>query len=75
MAQGTTRSGVCAYGMALQRGLSEVANLRVMPGRPHSRAAQQAGPAHEGEGRKMSMHADEEADEVVVPVKRSNKGL
>jgi len=27
MAQGTTRSGVCAYGMALQRGLSEVANL------------------------------------------------
>jgi hypothetical protein len=27
MAQGTTRSGVCAYGMALQRGLSEAANL------------------------------------------------
>jgi len=43
------------------------------PGRPHSRPARHAGPAHEGEGRKMSMHADEDSDEVVVPVKRSNK--
>src|SRR6516165_842378 len=43
------------------------------PGRPHSRPARHAGPAHEGEGRTMSMHADEDSDEVVVPVKRSNK--
>jgi len=29
-------------------------------------------PAHEGESRTMSMHADEESDEGVVPMKRSN---
>src|SRR5215467_9580488 len=43
------------------------------PGRPHPCPARHAGPAHEGEGRKMSMHADEDSDEVVVPAKRSNK--
>ena len=32
-----------------------------------------AGPAHEGNSRTMSMHADEESDEVIVPEKRSNK--
>src|SRR5258708_13408278 len=31
-----------------------------------------AGPAHEGESRTMSMYADEESDEGVVPMKRSN---
>src|SRR5580704_7906655 len=31
-----------------------------------------AGPAHEGKSRTMSMHADEESDEGVVPMKRSN---
>src|ERR1700686_4419467 len=29
-------------------------------------------PAHEGKSRTMSMHADEESDEGVVPMKRSN---
>ena len=48
MAQGTTRSGVCAYGMALQRGLSEVANLRVMPGRPHHAPKRDAAPGIDG---------------------------
>jgi hypothetical protein len=36
------------------------------------RVRQGAGPAHEGESRTMSMHADEESDEGVVPMKRSN---
>src|SRR5260370_21635863 len=31
-----------------------------------------SGPAHEGESRTMSMYADEESDEGVVPMKRSN---
>ena len=31
------------------------------------------GPAHEGEGQKMSMYADDDSDEVIVPTKRSNK--
>ena len=31
-----------------------------------------AGPAHAGTSRTMSMHADEESDEGVVPMKRSN---
>jgi RNA-directed DNA polymerase len=31
-----------------------------------------AGPAHEGKSRTMSMHADEESDEGIVPMKRSN---
>src|SRR5260370_32381527 len=42
------------------------------PGRPHPCPAGHAGPAHEGKSRTMSMHADEESDEGVVPVKRSN---
>src|ERR1700704_3240948 len=42
------------------------------PGRPHPCPAGHAGPAHEGKSRTMSMHADEESDEAVVPVKRSN---
>src|ERR1700682_595132 len=42
------------------------------PGRPHPCPAGHAGPAHEGESRTMSMHADEESDEGVVPMKRSN---
>jgi hypothetical protein len=33
-----------------------------------------AGPAHEGDRRTMSMHADEESDEGIVPMKRSNNG-
>ena len=32
-----------------------------------------AGPAHEGNSRTMSMHADEKSDEGIVPMKRSNK--
>ena len=32
-----------------------------------------AGPAHEGNSRTMSMHADEESDEGIVPMKRPNK--
>src|SRR5271168_591232 len=40
--------------------------------RPHPCPAGHAGPAHEGESRTMSMHADEESDEGVVPMKRSN---
>ena len=32
----------------------------------------QAGPAHEGKSRTMSMHADEESDEGIIPMKRSN---
>src|SRR5499427_10004502 len=43
------------------------------PGRPHPRPVEHAGPAHEGRSRTMSMHADEESDEGVVPMKRSNK--
>src|SRR5262249_59353820 len=43
------------------------------PGRPHPCPAGHAGPAHEGISRTMSMHADEESDEGVVPMKRSNK--
>src|SRR5580693_7288123 len=42
------------------------------PGRPHPCPAGHAGPAHEGKSRTMSMHADEESDEGVVPMKRSN---
>src|SRR5258707_874948 len=42
------------------------------PGRPHPCPAGHAGPAHEGEIRTMSMHADEESDEGVVPMKRAN---
>src|SRR5271167_1330384 len=42
------------------------------PGRPHSRPAGHAGPAHAGKSRTMSMHADEESDEGVVPMNRSN---
>src|SRR5580692_459347 len=42
------------------------------PGRPHPCPAGHAGPAHEGKSRTMSMHADEESDERVVPMKRSN---
>src|SRR5438105_5103807 len=42
------------------------------PGRPHPCPAGHAGPAHEGKSRTMSMYADEESDEVVLPVKRSN---
>src|SRR6202049_4692208 len=42
------------------------------PGRPHPCPAGHAGPAHEGKSRTMSMHADEESDEGVVPIKRSN---
>ena len=33
-----------------------------------------AGPAHEGNSRRMSMDADEESDEGTVPMKRSNNG-
>ena len=33
-----------------------------------------AGPAHEGDRRTMSMYADEESDEGIVPMKRSNNG-
>src|ERR1700730_15819271 len=43
------------------------------PGRPHPCPAGHAGPAHAGKSRTMSMHADEESDEGVVPMKRSNK--
>src|SRR5258708_35040770 len=42
------------------------------PGRPHPCPAGHAGPAHEGKSRTMSMYADEESDEGVVPMKRSN---
>src|SRR5260370_35437953 len=42
------------------------------PGRPHPRPAGHAGPAHEGKSRTMSMYADEESDEGVVPMKRPN---
>src|SRR6266498_561823 len=42
------------------------------PGKSHPCPAGHAGPAHEGKSRTMSMHADEESDEEVVPVKRSN---
>src|SRR4249920_287510 len=41
-------------------------------GRPHPCPAGHARPAHEGESRTMSMYADEESDEGVVPMKRSN---
>src|SRR5260370_29023196 len=42
------------------------------PGRPHPCPAGHAGPAREGKSRTMSMYADEESDEGVVPMKRSN---
>src|ERR1700758_3488824 len=42
------------------------------PGRPHPCPAGHAGPAREGIRRTESMHADEEADEGVVLMKRSN---
>src|ERR1700722_13367056 len=42
------------------------------PGRPHPCPAGHAGPAHEGKSRTMSVYADEESDEGVVPMKRSN---
>src|SRR5882757_9899718 len=42
------------------------------PGRPHPSPAGHAGPAREGKSRTMSMYADEESDEGVVPMKRSN---
>src|SRR5260370_88317 len=42
------------------------------PGRPHPCPVGHAGPAREGKSRTMSMYADEESDEGVVPMKRSN---
>src|SRR5436853_1755171 len=42
------------------------------PGRPHPCPAGHAGPAHEGNSQTMSMYADEESDEGIVPMKRSN---
>src|SRR5262245_1919719 len=39
------------------------------PGRPHSRPDRHAGPAHEGDSRTMGMHAGEESDGCIVPVK------
>jgi hypothetical protein len=38
------------------------------PGRPHPCPAN-TGPAHEGDSRTMSMHADEESDGCIVPMK------
>src|SRR6267142_1186549 len=46
--------------------------LSLETGRPHPCPARHAGPAHEGISRTMSMHADEESDEGIVPMKRSN---
>src|SRR6202795_2839112 len=43
------------------------------PGKSHPCPDRHAGPVHEGNSRTMDMHADENSDGVIVPVKRSNK--
>src|SRR4029077_10448963 len=42
-------------------------------GRSHPCPERHAGPAHEGNSRTMSMHADEKTDEGIRPMKRPNK--
>src|SRR6478752_6083261 len=42
-------------------------------GRSHPCPERHAGPAHEGNSRTMSMHADEKSDEGIGPMKQPNK--
>ena len=67
-----TRNGLRGWASRSLRPHARGEVLCTEPGRPHPCPAGHAGPAHEGKSRTMSMHADEESDEGVVPMKRSN---
>src|SRR5580658_5917023 len=67
-----TRNGLRGWASRSRRPHARGDVLCTEPGRPHPCPAGHAGPAHEGKSRTMSMHADEESDEGVVPMKRSN---
>src|SRR5258708_26113595 len=76
MGEGNTLPAQMAWGVGASRSRRPHARGDVPPsetGRPHPCPAGHAGPAHAGNSRTMSMHADEESDEGIVPMKRSNK--